>query len=59
MTSGDYTLVRRMRQTTRLPYNLHTNYVLHQQPIVQTGHVHQNTCQCQYNNQQCCNATNV
>ena len=29
------------------------------QPIVQTGHVHQNTCQCQYNNQQCCNATNV
>ena len=63
MSSGDYTLVRRMRQTTRLPCNTipitHTNYVSYQQPIVQTGHVHQNTCQCQYNNQQCCNATNV
>jgi hypothetical protein len=61
MSSGDYTLVRRMRQTTRLPCNTipttHTNFV-YQQPIVQSGHM-QTTCQCQYNTQSCCNSNNI
>ena len=63
MSSGDYTLVRRMRQTTRLPCNTipatHTNYVSYQQPFVQTGNAQQNMCQCQYNNQPCYNGNNV